>query len=156
MFSLFNYHSVIVDLLEIFGLGGWKPRIGVVYHPQRIRKKTIIDYSKPNFNAFYGRGQNGVDHWTRIKSKKVDIHVKVVYGDKTFPCNFKVKEGKMCKIYVRKPHSKIVLLTLTLPTSVLAFRKEIHKVGRILDIAYSVKIKKISDDDLKRIMKTRN
>jgi 8-oxo-dGTP diphosphatase len=121
----------------------FRPRIGLVYHPKKIRK--TIRYSKPNFHTFYGYGQGGHDVW--IKHKRVGIRVRAEYEGRYIQCNFEVVDEYNCKIYVRKPHSKKVEFTLTLPTKELTFWKHNYREKGINYVDYQVDISKIAENE---------
>jgi len=92
---------------------GFRPRIGVVYHPKTLKK--VIEYEKPDNFA------NAIDRWWKYKVTK--IRVMATFNDKHYPCNFKVLDENKCKIYFRKPHTKKTILSLTLPVSDLEFNR---------------------------------
>ena len=131
-------------LRNLFGLFGWKPKVSVIYHPKRIR------INKHYTKIYLPSPQPGIrDEWT--KRIRTNINVKAVYNGKILPCNFKLEDRHTCRIYVRRPHSKRVLFALTLPVSDLAFKKKGYKEKGVLNVDYSVNIKKLAEHDAERI-----
>ncbi|MCL5100258.1 MAG: NUDIX hydrolase [Candidatus Marsarchaeota archaeon] len=119
---------------------GFRPRIGVLYHPKTIRinknyTKIILPSPQPGIR----------EEWT--KRIRTNISVKARYKDRSLPCNFKVENEDTCSVYLRKPHSKQVLLTLKIPNSDLIFDKKVYKEKGWLHVDYVVEIKKLSESN---------
>jgi 8-oxo-dGTP diphosphatase len=125
---------------------GFRPRIGVLYHPKTIRinkhyTKIILPSPQPGIR----------EEWT--KRIRTNIRVKAKYGESYLPCNFKVESESMCSIYLRKPHSKQVLSTIKVPNSNLKFSKKVYKEKGWLHVNYIVEIKKLSEDNAATVNK---